>query len=180
MDAGLSGLLHALTCARSSKADRLLVGERATSLSLPSEDATDRIGQTLGEVVFEVVIKSGIRRIAIAGGDSAGRIQKQLQVKALQVAASLDDPAPLCYVYSTIPRIHGLEIAFKGGQVGEENYFQVLYSRKTVEFSESALGMICSASYYISVLDKTKKRKKTLDYVVCITYNVLFKRSLHT
>jgi uncharacterized protein YgbK (DUF1537 family) len=38
--------------------------------------------------------------------------------------------APLCKAYSKNKKIDGLEVNFKGGQVGSEDYFQVVADGK--------------------------------------------------
>jgi uncharacterized protein YgbK (DUF1537 family) len=40
--------------------------------------------------------------------------------------APLVKGAPLCRAFSKYQSINGLEVNFKGGQVGGENYFQLL------------------------------------------------------
>jgi uncharacterized protein YgbK (DUF1537 family) len=116
------------------------VRSRAEELGLSPETASERIGDALGRIAEEVFRRSGIRRLVVAGGDTAGRVQKHLGVEALQIAASLPDPAPLCYVYSRIPEVNGIEMAFKGGQIGKENYFHTVQSLDTVPFTDAALG----------------------------------------
>ena len=97
--------------------------ERARELGISSEKATNLLGETLGRITRRVILASGVRRAVLAGGDSSGRITKFLDVAAIQVGKSLGTSAPICYVYSFHPGIDGLEIAFKGGQIGEEEYF---------------------------------------------------------
>jgi uncharacterized protein YgbK (DUF1537 family) len=93
-------------------------------------------------VAEQVFRRTGIRRLVVAGGDTAGRVQSHLAVKALQIAASLPDPAPLSYVYSGISEVNGMEMAFKGGQVGGEDYFQTMRSLEVAPFAEAALGAL--------------------------------------
>jgi uncharacterized protein YgbK (DUF1537 family) len=80
--------------------------------------------------------------LVVAGGDTSGRIQELLQIQAIQVATPIGIGAPLCYVYSNQPEINGLEVAFKGGQVGSENYFDLIRRAKTAPFETVALGEI--------------------------------------
>ncbi|MBI9082777.1 MAG: hypothetical protein JEZ11_04210 [Desulfobacterales bacterium] len=75
-------------------------------------------------------------------GDTSGKIQELLQIQAIQVATPIGIGAPLCYVYSNQPEINGLEVAFKGGQVGSENYFDRIRRAKTAAFETVALGEI--------------------------------------
>ena len=74
------------------------------------------------------------------GGDTTGRIQKYLRIKALQVATAIGMGAPLCYVYSQRPQYNGLEVAFKGGQIGDPDYFHRVRFAHTAAFEKVALG----------------------------------------
>jgi uncharacterized protein YgbK (DUF1537 family) len=85
---------------------------------------------------------SQVKRLVIAGGDTAGRIQQSLQIEALQISEPIGIAAPLCYVYSKVPEINGLEMAFKGGQIGSTDYFYKAQSARTHEFEQVALGTI--------------------------------------
>jgi len=93
-------------------------------------------------VAFEILAGSAVKRVVISGGDTAGRIQKKLQIEALQISKSIGIAAPLCYVYSRLPEINGLEIAFKGGQVGSTDYFSQAECERTLDFKAAALGEI--------------------------------------
>jgi len=126
-----------------SKDERVAgVRARAVELGLSLESASGRIGDALGRVAEQVFRRSGIRRLVVAGGDTAGKVQSHLAVEALQIAASLSDPAPLSYVYSRIPEVNGMEMAFKGGQVGQEDYFRTMQSLEVVPFADAALGKL--------------------------------------
>jgi uncharacterized protein YgbK (DUF1537 family) len=111
-------------------------------LSLAKSEANEILGSELGRIVREIISKSSLKRIVISGGDTAGRIQKVLQVEALQISASIGIAAPLCYVYSKLPQINGLEIAFKGGQIGKTDYFKQAECERTEDFKSAALGRI--------------------------------------
>lgn len=113
---------------------------KAAQLSLPETEANRILGIGLGEIAQEILRRSDVKRLVVAGGDTTGRIQKFLQIKALQVAKPIGMGAPLCYVYSERPQINGLEVAFKGGQVGEADYFNQVRVARTAEFKEVALG----------------------------------------
>jgi uncharacterized protein YgbK (DUF1537 family) len=111
-------------------------------LSLAKSEANDILGGELGAVAHKIISGSCVKRVAISGGDTAGRIQKMLRVEALQISKSIGIAAPLCYVYSRLPQINGLEIAFKGGQIGNKDYFNQVERGRTFAFREAALGEI--------------------------------------
>jgi uncharacterized protein YgbK (DUF1537 family) len=118
------------------------MAQAAEKLSLRDTEANEILGNALGEMAREIVGKSRVKRLVIAGGDTAGRIQQSLQLEALQVSKSIGIAAPLCYVYSKQPEFNGLEMAFKGGQIGSTDYLYQAQCARTVEFEEVALGII--------------------------------------
>jgi len=117
-----------------------LTKEKAKELSLTYETANEILGDALGEIALKILQVSNPRRFVVAGGDTAGRIQKHLSIQALQVAKPIGIAAPLCYVYSSEPRANGLEMAFKGGQIGSVDYFGKAQAVRTADFETAALG----------------------------------------
>jgi len=140
LDEGNSVILHT---AIGPADERIAAMNRAIDqLSLTNSEANDILGGELGAVVFEILSGSAVKRVAISGGDTAGRIQKMLRIEALQISKSIGIAAPLCYVYSRLPEINGLEIAFKGGQIGSTDYFNQVEGERTLDFEAAALGEI--------------------------------------
>jgi len=137
---GRSVIAHTAIGSTDQRVER--VKTRVAELDLSSETASQRIGDALGRIAEEVFRQAGISRLIVAGGDTAGRVQKHLGVEALQIAASLPDPAPLTYVYSRITEVNGMEMAFKGGQVGKMDYFRIIQSLDTTPFADAALGAL--------------------------------------
>ncbi|WP_325176590.1 four-carbon acid sugar kinase family protein [Paenibacillus alkalitolerans] len=82
------------------------------------------IGSRLGEAAKKLLLSSGLKRVVIAGGDTSGFAVKQLGVYALEMIAPLVPGGPLCRAYSGDDRLDGLEIVLKGGQVGQETFFE--------------------------------------------------------
>ena len=82
----------------------------------------EKFGTALGVLLRELVLSSGVRRVLIAGGDTATHSVKQLGLDALTFAAPLVAGVPLC---RGMPRsqLDGLELALKGGQIGPEDFF---------------------------------------------------------
>jgi len=135
---GGSVVVHTATGTGDSRID--MVGEKADELSLSHGATNEVLGNALGEMTLRILRLSGVRRFVIAGGDTAGKIQKPLRIQALQVAKPIGIAAPLCYVYSNRPDIHGLEVAFKGGQIGSVDYFGKARAARTLDFAVAALG----------------------------------------
>lgn len=116
--------------------------DMTAKLSLTNTEANETLGDELGDMARDIVGNSQVKRLVIAGGDTAGRIQKFLQIEALQVSKPIGIAAPLCYVYSKQPELNGLEMAFKGGQIGSRDYLYHAQYARTPEFEEVALGSL--------------------------------------
>lgn len=82
-----------------------------------------RLGQQLGEVVDVVLRAYPLQRLLLSGGDTSSLITQRLAPEALRVAARLAPGAPLCRLISSQPHLATLEVALKGGQMGQANYF---------------------------------------------------------
>lgn len=89
-----------------------------------------QIGEPLGELLKELVQASGVRRAVVAGGDTAGHAVQRLGIFALTLLRPLDPGTPLCRTHSDDPRWDGLQLAFKGGQVGSEDFFRIVQRGK--------------------------------------------------
>ena len=81
------------------------------------------LGQRLGEVVDAVLRAMPLRRLVLSGGDTSSQITQRLAPDALLIAARLAPGAPLCRVSSREPHLRALQIALKGGQMGQADYF---------------------------------------------------------
>jgi uncharacterized protein YgbK (DUF1537 family) len=86
------------------------------------EEHGEKFGTALGVLLRELVLTTGVRRILIAGGDTATHSVKQLGLDALTFAAPLVAGVPLCRGNSR-SKLGGLELALKGGQIGPEDFF---------------------------------------------------------
>jgi uncharacterized protein YgbK (DUF1537 family) len=87
--------------------------------------ARHNLGKRLGQILREVVVKAGLKRAIVAGGDTSSHALGQLDVDALTVRLPLPQSpgSPLCVAHSRVPEIDGLEVAMKGGQIGLDDYF---------------------------------------------------------
>ena len=77
----------------------------------------------LGRLARELLARTGLRRVVVAGGDTSSYATQELGLYGLEMLAELTPGAPLCRGYSDDPRFDGLEIALKGGQMGKADYF---------------------------------------------------------
>ncbi len=83
-------------------------------------------GAALGKVLNLALSQSGVRRLCIAGGDTSSYAARELGIQALAMIAPLTPGAPLCRAHAPGAPVDGLEVVFKGGQVGAENYFEIV------------------------------------------------------
>lgn len=95
-----------------------------------TEGARHAIGRALGDIQGALIERAGLRRAVIAGGDTSSHALRQLGVYALTTRLPLPTTpgSPLCLAHSDDKAFDGLEIAFKGGQVGGDDYFEKIRS----------------------------------------------------
>lgn len=92
---------------------------------LAASDSAGVLGAVMGRTMREVVARTGLERLILAGGDSSSHTVAAMGVTALEMAAPLLPGAPLCRVHSADAALQGLELALKGGQVGGPDCFGV-------------------------------------------------------
>jgi len=80
-------------------------------------------GSILGQITKEVLKAVKIKRILFAGGDTSSYAASELDILALEMIAPIAPGAPLCKAVSDNEWINGIEMNFKGGQVGTADYF---------------------------------------------------------
>ena len=80
-------------------------------------------GKVLGQVAKEVLKTVQLKRILFAGGDTSSYAASELDILALEMIAPLAPGAPLCKAVSDNEWVNGIEMNFKGGQVGTADYF---------------------------------------------------------
>lgn len=81
------------------------------------------LGVALGRLVRTVLEATTIRRICIAGGDTASFVAQAMGIEAIKMICPLAPGAPLCSVKAPNSPADGLQVSFKGGQVGKESFF---------------------------------------------------------
>ncbi len=90
---------------------------QATNLS------SEKLGTALGAIAKEAVLKAGVKRVLVSGGDTSSYAARAMEIDAVEMLAPLVTGAPLCKVHSRNAAMQGLEVNFKGGQVGGKEYF---------------------------------------------------------
>jgi 3-oxoisoapionate kinase len=100
-----------------------LFTETATKAGLSIHQANEILGVNFGRLLRDLLLKTGIKRAAISGGDTSGHATRQLGIYALTALAPTLPGASLCMAHSSKAEMHGLQLALKGGQMGSEDYF---------------------------------------------------------
>lgn len=93
------------------------------SKGLAKADTARLYGTFLGEIARRVAVSGILKRIIIAGGDTSSYAARQMGIEAVEMIAAISPGAPLCRAYAPGSPVDGLEVNFKGGQVGKEDYF---------------------------------------------------------
>jgi uncharacterized protein YgbK (DUF1537 family) len=97
--------------------------EQLSSSGLDPVIVNARIGDGLGKIVRRLVHSGGVKRGAVSGGDSSGFAMRALGGYALEAIAPIAPGVPLCRVFSADAGMDGFEIALKGGQMGQVDFF---------------------------------------------------------
>ena len=87
------------------------------------ETLNTTIGQILGILLNRLLSAHPVTRVVISGGDTSGRVARELGIDALTAFAPLVPGAPLCRAHGVASRNQGLELLLKGGQVGGPDIF---------------------------------------------------------
>jgi 3-oxoisoapionate kinase len=82
-----------------------------------------KLGAQQGLLLRELLRASDLRRACIAGGDTSSHVVQQLGLTALELRTPLAPGSPLCRAYAE-GELNGIELAMKGGQHGQPNYFE--------------------------------------------------------
>ncbi|MDO7846185.1 four-carbon acid sugar kinase family protein [Hymenobacter sp. M29] len=88
--------------------------------------SAEKLGTALGRIGREVVGQTSVRRVVVAGGDTSSYAARAMGIEAVEMIAPLYLGAPLCRASAPGSPLHGVEVNFKGGQVGAPEYFGVL------------------------------------------------------
>ena len=123
--AGHSVMLHSARGPQDKRIDAMLATLAAQGMGREQarHEGGRLLGQRLGELVDTVLRAHPLRRLLLSGGDTSSQVTQRLAPEALRIAARLAPGAPLCRALSREPHLADLEIALKGGQMGQPDYF---------------------------------------------------------
>jgi uncharacterized protein YgbK (DUF1537 family) len=108
---------------RGPQDDRISDTQRA--VSRPNLMAS-QLGTALGRILRKALQECQLQRVAVTGGDTSGQVARALGIDALEMLGPLEPGAPLCVARSGNAEVEGIEITFKGGQVGHDDFFGTL------------------------------------------------------
>lgn len=93
-------------------------------------DARHRIGRALGQILRRLVELQNLKRVVVAGGDTSSHALRELDIEALTMLVPLRSTpgSPLCLANGSAAATEGLQIALKGGQIGNDDYFSTIRS----------------------------------------------------
>jgi len=105
-----------------------------TARNGPDREVTSRLkgrtakilGTALGRILRATLKQTAVGRVCLAGGDTSSHAARALGIRSVGMIAPLTPGAPLCRAHAPASPADGLEIVFKGGQVGAENYFEIV------------------------------------------------------
>lgn len=124
-DAARDAALQLAVASLTSGQDTILY----TAFGLPSAPVHgERLGNVLGSLLRDIIEHTGVRRVLLCGGDTASHAVQQLGLYALTWIANLQPGAPLCRAHAidARDRVQNLELVLKGGQVGSDDFFDVV------------------------------------------------------
>jgi 3-oxoisoapionate kinase len=121
LEAGKSVILHT---SRGPDDPRIAAVREVLGRRSGAPSTAECLGSQLGRILRELIERSGLRRVAVTGGDTGGYVARQLGVEGLELVAPVAPGSPLCRIHAAKGHeaMYGKEIAFKGGQVGLPDY----------------------------------------------------------
>jgi uncharacterized protein YgbK (DUF1537 family) len=87
---------------------------------------SESVALATGRLLRGIMAAASIRRLVVAGGDTSSLAVKSLDIWGLSYRAPLVPGAPLCRTHSDDPRLDGLDIILKGGQMGPVDFFDAI------------------------------------------------------
>lgn len=106
-----------------SEKTHLIIHSNGAERISTTQSAAEALGRALGEIAKRLIQRFSIGRLVVAGGDTSSYAARALGIEAVEMIAPLVPGAPLCKAIAKGEAVHGIEICFKGGQVGSEDFF---------------------------------------------------------
>jgi uncharacterized protein YgbK (DUF1537 family) len=90
------------------------------------EAGSAAVAQGTADLLSDILALAPVRRVGIAGGDTSSQAVKKLGLWGLSYQATLAPGVSLCRGHSADPRLDGVELMLKGGQMGARTLFEKL------------------------------------------------------
>lgn len=116
LSARLSRGRHVLACTAVAQG---MEGARA---ALPAR----AVAEATAALLAAVLAATPLGRVGIAGGDTSSHAVQALDAWGLSFHGALAPGVPLCRLHSDRASLDGLELMLKGGQMGEDDLFEIL------------------------------------------------------
>lgn len=114
---------------------REATAERLSALGRDARrDSGKMLGEALGQILLRILTRGRMKRAVVAGGDTSFFVARTLGIEALEMVAPVAPGCPLCRAHIPGSPLDGLEICFKGGQVGREDYFDTLLDPRKADY----------------------------------------------
>lgn len=95
-----------------------------TEKPLDAPEQASKVAVATGLLLRDILSETMVSRLIVAGGDTSSLALRSLDIWGLSYRAPLVPGAPLCIAHSDDPRLQGLEIILKGGQMGPPDFFR--------------------------------------------------------
>lgn len=102
-----------------AQGDVMLVTERPAG----APTAAGAVAEATGALLASIIAEARLGRLVVAGGDTSTMAIRSLPLWGLSFRSPCVPGAPLCRAHSDDPRLDGLEIVLKGGQMGPPDFF---------------------------------------------------------
>ncbi|CAM5219976.1 hypothetical protein BTHI11S_01538 [Bosea thiooxidans] len=118
-DNGYAARLRAAALSELAQGDVMLMTEQPQG----APTAAGAVAEATGRLLASVIAEAHLGRLVVAGGDTSTMAIRSLPLWGLSYRGPCVPGAPLCRAHSDDPRLDGLEIVLKGGQMGPPGFF---------------------------------------------------------
>lgn len=118
-DESYAAELRTGTISKLGQGDAMLVTEQPAG----APAAAGAVAEATGRLLSAIMAEARLGRLVVAGGDTSTMAIRSLPLWGLSYRGPCVPGAPLCRAHSDDPRLEGLEIVLKGGQMGPPGFF---------------------------------------------------------
>lgn len=118
-DESYAATLRSTALSQLAQGDVMLVTERPEG----APAAAGEVAEATGRLLASIIAEARLGRLVVAGGDTSTMAIRSLPLWGLSYRGPCVPGAPLCRAHSDDPRLDGLDIVLKGGQMGPPGFF---------------------------------------------------------